>query len=117
MEFIHIRFHEPNRSVKAKGGYTFCFSDSGDGKCGASKCHERDNYNKREGRVKAQGRMISEKFSFSVLGLDPEKRKGFAMNMARSLESADMSFPADDQVVHCITLANADADVGISVLY
>ena len=78
VKFIHLREHEfsekYNRPVNAvKGGVTVAFiSDESGVKFAVSICHEKDNYCKRTGRVKSEGRLKSKKVHVILRETIPE---------------------------------------------
>lgn len=61
-KFAHIRLRNSDGSIACKGGITIAFEDLGDPdffSYALAFCHEQDNYNKKIGRAKAAGRLLS----------------------------------------------------------
>ena len=81
-KFIHIRNKIDNK-IQGKGGYTIAYeSVPGGGFLYAmAKCHEKDNFNKHLGRVKAQGRLKS--FHFARMSPVEISEKDFVFSMIR----------------------------------
>lgn len=71
-KFAHIRFKNPDGTVTCKGGITIAFdvvdsiTDPHQYKYAMAFCHEQDNYNKKIGRAKAAGRLISARYRQST---------------------------------------------------
>lgn len=66
IKFVHIRFPETNGlevfegTISPRGGITIAIEDKGDHWLAAqAMCHPRDNYVKKLGRAKAEGRLKS----------------------------------------------------------
>jgi len=62
IKFFHKRRYNPDGTIKSHGGVTIAYvtneQDQVIASAGAT-CHERDNFCKAQGRVKAQGRLRS----------------------------------------------------------
>ena len=64
VKFIHIRateFKDNNYRVAPKGGMTIAYKRlaNGDTRLGVAVCCQKDHYNMKIGRIKAEGRMMS----------------------------------------------------------
>jgi hypothetical protein len=68
-KFIHIRTNRNN----VKGGKTVAYEEA-DGVVvyAVAKCHERDNFCRRTGRVKAEGRLKSARYVKTLELLDDQ---------------------------------------------
>lgn len=64
VKFIHLRRVEVGNGglrVSCRGGLTVAFTPEPTGgfRIATAQCHERDNFNRKIGRIKAQGRLLS----------------------------------------------------------
>ena len=67
-KFIHLRNRDNNNRVTVKGGTTVAFTyENGIVRFALAKCHERDNFCRRTGRVKAEGRLKSARYVREIL--------------------------------------------------
>ena len=65
IKFIHCRHTNKDGSVNPHGGMTIAYVINNTFKVvgwAAAKCNLKDNYNKHVGRMKAAGRMLSNKY-------------------------------------------------------
>lgn len=63
VKFIHYRRVVDGR-VQARGGVTVAYVPEGDGfRVAVAKCHEKDNFVRKSGRIKSAGRLNSGKQS------------------------------------------------------
>jgi len=73
VKFIHIRYKDSNGNILSSGGVTFAYREEGEGiKYASAKCHPNDNYVKTLGRVKAHGRLSSDKNSHTFAGVEQD---------------------------------------------
>lgn len=79
IKFLHFREYTAvnlfREEVSANGGCTVAYTVSDDNTSvhyAKSVCHYSDNYNKRLGRIKAQGKLLSEKLSQQFKGTEEE---------------------------------------------
>ena len=71
-----IKFHhkrlvdQAHGTPSGKGGATFAFEEVGNNKFvfTIARCHEKDNFNKAQGRVKAAGRLNSPRYIHTFNG-------------------------------------------------
>lgn len=89
--FFHHRLVNEEGRILSRGGATLCAIESvipgkADGPhgltWGVTRCHEKDAYCKRTGRVKSEGRARSKKFSFSTELMITEVARIFANEYA-----------------------------------
>ena len=60
--FAHRRFLNEDGSIDPRGGITIAYKQYKDSiQYAIARCHERDNFNKQQGRIKAAGRLNSDK--------------------------------------------------------
>lgn len=117
--FYHVRNYYCNTNgekVKTpRGGLTLCSLSLQNSPAikimtwGVSKCHENDTYNKRLGRVKAEGRAKSKKYSFFTPELCPDIAKKFVDILAEKISECKISIPDQDLVNACVMLARSEA--------
>ncbi len=74
VKFIHLRAIEVGTGglrVSCRGGLTVAFTPEPEGgyRIATAQCHERDNFNRKTGRIKAAGRLNSAKQS-KVINVD-----------------------------------------------
>lgn len=65
VRFIHCRNLNEDGSINPKGGMTVAYNINKEGLVvgwAAASCHIRDTYNKLIGRMKASGRLLSDKY-------------------------------------------------------
>lgn len=72
-KFLHYRLFGDN-GIAARGGITVAYCEIAPGKLrvAQARCHTLDNFVKRQGRIKASGRLQSEKLSRTFEGTDRE---------------------------------------------
>lgn len=78
--FIHVRNTDNEGKIMGRGGKTFAYEVK-DGKVikvAAASCHDKDNFCKKTGRIKAEGRLKSAYYSKEVL--PPETEESFRRN-------------------------------------
>ena len=63
VSFFHARYFDTNGNLQ-RSGATYAYRELEPGKIeyAAAFCHPKDNFNKRLGRVKAEGRLKSDRF-------------------------------------------------------
>lgn len=73
-KFIHIRRFQDGQ-IQGKGGVTIAYEDLTNGcyMIAVAKCHEKDNFNKKLGRVKSKGRLLSRNQFHCISGFNSEK--------------------------------------------
>ena len=80
-----IKFHhkrlvdQAHGTPSGKGGATFAFEEVGNNKFvfTIARCHEKDNFNKAQGRVKAAGRLNSYKYATLFSGTADQFKQWF----------------------------------------
>lgn len=90
VKFIHCRYHNTDGTVKPHGGLTIAYVvDAKFAVVGyaAARCNTKDMYNKQVGRMKAAGRLLSDKWYQDVPETDEKAFidqviKGFAREFA-----------------------------------
>jgi len=81
IRFAHIRIIAPDGHIDSKGGLTIAYEQQGNTiNYAIARCHERDNFVKSQGRVKAAGRLLSDKHRQSTtLDITSFKEKIYKM--------------------------------------
>ena len=74
-KFLHIRKYNDNLQIQGRGGVTVAYDDLTNGcwMIAIARCHEKDNFNKRLGRVKAEGRLMSRDQFSCISGFPTEQ--------------------------------------------
>lgn len=75
IKYIHCRNHNNDGSINPNGGLTIAYVINSDFKVvgfAAAKCHNKDNYNKQIGRMKASGRLLSAQFYTEMPEIDEQ---------------------------------------------
>lgn len=64
VRFHHVRNVSEQGIILGKGGITVAYMMDQPGTVvyAVARCHPRDNYNKRQGRAKASGRLMSQRY-------------------------------------------------------
>lgn len=65
IKFVHCRNINKDGTINPNGGLTIAYNINSEFKVvgwAAAKCHTNDNYNKKLGRMKASGRLLSNKY-------------------------------------------------------
>jgi hypothetical protein len=109
VQFFHIRHYDNQNQLLAQGGYCFALVENSIGgwTWGVSKCHEKDTYDKRMGRIRAAGRAVSNKFFFkSPEMIGDEKPRLFVRNLARLMTPTNVSHPTEDDIIQAMDLTN-----------
>ena len=73
VKFIHCRNINPDGTINPHGGLTIAYNINKDFKVvgwAAAKCNFKDTYNKQIGRMKAAGRLLSNKYYLTVAETD-----------------------------------------------
>ncbi|UFK09570.1 hypothetical protein [Xanthomonas phage DES1] len=64
VKYLHYRHTAVDGSIESHGGITFAYVEGEQGiSFATAQCSLNDNFNKKLGRAKAQGRLLSEKHS------------------------------------------------------
>ena len=73
IKFLHYRLFGDD-GIVARGGITVAYCEDAPGQLRVAKarCHTLDNFVKKQGRIKASGRLQSEKLSHTFNGTDRE---------------------------------------------
>lgn len=74
--FIHIRVKTPQGNILPNGGTTIAFQhdeNSNNILYAIAQCNPHDNYNKAYGRMKAAGRLKSDKFCTLAHNMGPKE--------------------------------------------
>lgn len=116
MQFFHVRHYDNQNQLLAQGGYCFALIDSSkvapeftipEYRWGVSKCHEKDTYNKKKGRVRASGRAVSNKFFFKTPEMTgDEQPRLFVRNLSRLMALGNISHPTEDEISQAMNLTN-----------
>jgi len=62
IRFAHRRIITPEGTISSKGGMTIAYEQQGNTiNYAVARCHGNDNFVKSQGRVKAAGRLLSDK--------------------------------------------------------
>jgi hypothetical protein len=79
INFAHFRRVNPDDTINCRGGMTVAFiEEDGYFKYAMAHCHEKDNYNKSQGRAKASGRLNSQRYTLHFHG----SREEFFKNLS-----------------------------------
>lgn len=65
IKFAHLRIKDKDGHIQPHGGITYAYELNDDNRIigyAHAKCHEKDTFNKQQGRVKAQGRLKSKRY-------------------------------------------------------
>jgi hypothetical protein len=119
VQFFHVRHYDNQNQLLAQGGYCFALIDSSkvapqhselsspEYRWGVSKCHEKDTYDKRMGRIRAAGRAVSNKFFFKTSEMvGDDQPRLFVRNIARLMSIANLSHPTEITILHAMNLTN-----------
>lgn len=85
IRFAHRRvIDQETGEISPRGGLTFAYEQVGNEiHYAIARCHTNDNFNKQQGRVKAAGRMMSDKHRQSTtLGLTEFKERMYNMPLS-----------------------------------
>lgn len=84
----------------ARGGCTFACIAQPDGnmRWGVAKCHENDGFEKRIGRIKATGKMISNNHHFLTAHMEESYARKFADALEEIMFVRKMDFPNYDMI-------------------
>lgn len=80
LHYAHKRYIDPELgTVSAKGGMTACWTEAVDNQIlyATARCHKKDQFSKQQGRVKAAGRLNSEKYATLFSGTADLILQGF----------------------------------------
>ena len=84
IRFAHRRIVNPDGDIDPRGGLTFAYEQKGNEiHYALARCHRNDNFNKQQGRVKAAGRLLSDKHrQTTTLSLTEFKERMYNMPLA-----------------------------------
>ena len=80
LHYAHKRYIDPEfGTVSAKGGMTACWTQAVDNQIlyATARCHKKDQFSKQQGRVKAAGRLNSEKYATLFSGTADQFKQWF----------------------------------------
>lgn len=81
IRFAYKRVVNPQGEIDPRGGLTIAYEQQGNTiNYAIARCHHNDNFNKQQGRVKAAGRLLSDKHRQSTT-LDLKAFKERVYNM------------------------------------